>query len=441
MRIISIFVLSTLVACGPKAPESVVTAAAPSAPLADATALPRPTPHAPHAHDHGEPSPLPDEPLVKPTLPKALEDVGAMLDAWARGDLEQAFAKLSDDVLWHAVGQSETPDLRGRSAVVAHERARVASLTAPTMVATRVLDTANARVIEYVLAAKVTARGPDGTARLMPVALPCALVLMTNQGLVTEAWSFQDDALALQQAGILSGLTGELTPPSLPREVTHVTGEARPEVATTWQAFADKRTPATMMELGDLVGDHVEAHARTGVVVDRKTFLAELEQAARALGEVTRESLALSSGEFHAVLATTTGRYRARLGNLEVPPVGQSVKLTTLEVVRIAEGRIAAWRSYGNDLELTRATAPVEAPSAPPPTTGAPACDGFATAMRACLAAAPADIRQAQEKPFEDLVTSWGAMADKTKLDAFCKDLRDNSKAGLAKVCPDVKWD
>jgi hypothetical protein len=112
--------------------------------------------------------------------------------------------------------------------------------------------------------------------------------------------------------------------------------------------------------------------------------------------------------------------------------------------VRVVDGKLTSSSTYQNDLQTLAMLGLLGTPtSAPEPRSDseAPHCDRFMRAMKLCLDSMPEAARKPQQDNLDKLMASWKSMTDKTALDSYCKTLIDNSRPGLEKVCPDVKWD
>ncbi len=433
MRIISIFVLSVLVAaCGKpsEAPDVQMVAQ-------DTSKTPTPADVAPEnatlasdvSTDISEPPPEP-------------RAIAPMFESWSQGRLEQAFAAVTDDADWHVVGHPETPHLKGRAALVAFEKARHASHTSLSMKVKRIMATAEAQVIEYVWTAMVEVRGPDGTETRREVTVPAALVLIYDSAdKIIEGWSFQNDAIVLQQVGVMAGLPEGFVPFPEPEGLEVVNGDTNPTVAETWKTVVERLDTNRISDIKDLLADDFRGMGhRSGASLEKAAMMALFEGRLKTIGEPARTTVRdFAVGEYHASISTTAGTY---LGGLGPEPKGQRIALTTLDVVRVVNGKLASFSTYQNDLEPL-ATLGLLGTPAPEPRAddNAPHCDRFMRAMKLCLESMPEAARKPQQDTLERLVESWKTMTDKAALDGSCKTLIDNSRPGLAKVCPDVKWD
>lgn len=405
----------------------------------------------------------PSEPAVN-RLPSAPSEVRGPVDRsealqstlahMERGDFGQAFKYLAAEVVWTEVGLPNG-ELDSVPELISYQERSRTGFSEFRIKASRILESADYQVVEFVWAARHTGAFADGTAATNKVAvLPGAMLLRyQGNGLVDRVWVFQDWTSVLQQLGLAADLPRDFKPSSFPGETEVIIGRYEPILRERYESFvaklgrddfqatlAARTTPDfawTDLGSGQLVSGHDGSNS----------YFAQRQ------GRFARErsvlEAAVGAGPFFAAYVTNTLVYQG--GYLGVPGSDQSITTHTLDIVRFDADntRLVSLVSYGNSYEIMAALG-ITAGAAPRPEAkdgrfAITACDDYVTHMRACLDSLPAETREATRAVTDAQILEWQKqhrdLDSRAAVEKACQQTAAQARLTYASACPRVEWE
>lgn len=398
--------------------------------------------------------PKPEEP--KPaTVVDRTEGVQKAIEAWGAGKLDEVFANFTDDAVQYNVGSPTAGEVKGKAAIIDHEKAVQASLSDIKVKASRIIESGDTQIVQAVVTGNVKTKGADGAEVVKPVAAPIAMVFAYNaEGKVTTQWVFMDEMSILQQAGAVPGLPEGFVAATLPETTEVIKGEANPAHAELYKAFGAKMKPDTIEAAvtEHFADDYAMTDLRTGKTLDKAGSAAMLKgMMAMFTDETMTTDKEFSVGEYYVTISTSTSTYK---DGIPGATPGAKVTMQQLAVSRIVDGKFKSWTGYMNGLQMASqlgltagaAEKPAEVAAAGD-STGIPECDLYLTKMAECLGKVDAAAKGPIEQGMKTNADAWkkslaeGGDAVKATLAPSCKTMLETAKTATGALCPDVKWE
>lgn len=407
------------------------------------------TPETPSDPDRDRIPPPADEAKGPANRTQAIED---SLAAMQRGDTRAALKYVADDITWTEVGLPDG-ELDSLDEIVQYEARSRTGFADVKITPSRVIESADYQVVEYVWSARHTGAFADGTAATDKVAtVPGAMLIRyDDDGLIDRVWRFQDWPSALQQLGLAPGLPEGFRAVEAPTSAEVVMGPSTTDYRTTYVDF--------MNRLGtDLAGAYkdrtTDDFAWSDFSSGRRVTTRDVAGPyfATSQGRFVQDSMeiqtAISAGPYFVAYVEHKLVYKG--GLLDVPAEDQRITTHTLDIVQFdpATTRLRTLASYGNSYEilagLNITAGAASRPQAKDMRFGIDACDDYVTHMRACMGSLDGTARESARVALDAQIATWqrdtGVGQARENVKASCQALLDAAKSAYASTCPRVDW-
>ena len=360
---------------------------------------------------------------------------------------------VAEDIKWTEVGLPDG-ELDSLDEIVQYETRSRTGFSDVKITPSRIIESADYEVVEYVWSAHHTGAFADGTAATDKVAtLPGAMLIRyDSDGLIDRVWRFQDWPSALQQLGLAPGLPAGFRAVEAPTRAEVVMGPNATDYRTTYVDF--------MSRLGsDVKGAYAErttddfawsdfSSGRHVTTRDTAGPYFAMSQGTFAQDSMDIET-AISAGPYFVAYVTHKLVYKG--GILDVPADNQKVTTHTLDIVQFdpATTRLKTLASYGNSYEilagLNITAGAASRPQAKDLRFGIDACDDYVTHMRECMESLDGTARESARVALDAQIAQWqrdngvGELRERVK--TSCQALLDAAKTAYASTCPRVGWD
>jgi hypothetical protein len=380
--------------------------------------------------------------------------VKVMLAKMESGDFAQAFRYLDEDVVWTEVGLP-VGELDTVPELVDYQRRARVGLSDFRLRPSRIIDSADYQVLEYVWSALHTSALADGTPPTGKVATVPGAMLIRYQadGLIDRVWVFQDWPNAVQQLGLAPGLPADFKAARLPDRTELINGGLDSVFAASYRSFASRmRRDAYVKALAEHTSeDFAVINLHSGhLVKGQDAMLAYFGERVGSFDiEDTEIEVMLGAGNFFA--AFITHHYTYRGGFMGVLANAQKVTTHTLDVVQYDPRtlRFTSLASYGNSYEILSALGlsawSETQPEARPKRLGVKACDQYVENARMCFETLEPIDKSAAHLALDARVAHWrvGGAAEENhqELGILCGAALAETRGRYAAACPRVTWD